>query len=138
MIRAGDILFGKIGTIGIPRYVPVSDRIALSANAILVKPRAVPEYVMALMESRLFVRQIDDQIHTTSQPAFGIQKIRRLLVPRGPAGKRGGGICCGGYALRPPPPQQERGARPGQTPPPQVRPHGGPPHRPRARDATAG
>src|SRR5262245_48409515 len=47
----GDIIFGKIGTIGSPKFLPVTPfRYALSANIILIKSRIEPYFVMAWLK----------------------------------------------------------------------------------------
>lgn len=80
-IEAGDIIFGKIGTIGFPQLLPQGIRYALNANTVIIKPKHCPSYVLWLLRSSLIEKQIQVQIHSTSQPAFGIQRIRAMLVP---------------------------------------------------------
>ncbi|PYS77742.1 MAG: hypothetical protein DMF66_08795 [Acidobacteria bacterium] len=80
-IEQGDILFGKIGTIGQPQFLPQPANYALNANTILIKPIGSPTYVLELLRSQLIERQIAVQIHSTTQPAFGIQRVRSMLVP---------------------------------------------------------
>jgi type I restriction enzyme S subunit len=41
-IEAGDIIFGKIGTIGFPQFLPQGIRYALNANTVLIKPKENP------------------------------------------------------------------------------------------------
>lgn len=79
-VEEGDFIFGKIGTIGFPKRLPLLPTYALSANVILVKPFETPSFVYWLMTSTSIARQVDKEIHATSQPAFGIQKIRNLDV----------------------------------------------------------
>lgn len=79
-LESGDIIFGKIGTIGLPRRLPTGTPYALSANAVLIKP-INPSFMQLVLDSGLVDRQVQQQIHSTSQPAFGIQKIRALQVP---------------------------------------------------------
>ena len=81
-IEPGDIIFGKIGTIGLPKFLPQADyRYALNANTILIKPRLCPSFVLWLLQSNLVEKQIQVETHSTSQPAFGILRIRAMLVP---------------------------------------------------------
>ncbi|MCU8019896.1 restriction endonuclease subunit S [Shewanella sp. SM72] len=81
-IDKGDIVFGKIGTIGVPKFVPeVSFRFALSANVILLKPKIEPNFLMAFFYSDLFNRVLKSELHSTSQAAFGINKMRFIKVP---------------------------------------------------------
>ena len=80
-IEPGDIIFGKIGTIGLPRFLPQGLEYALNANTVLIKPKTCPSYVMSLLNSKIVEQQIQLQTHSTSQPAFGIQRIRAMLAP---------------------------------------------------------
>lgn len=81
-ICLGDIVFGKIGTIGSPKFLPITPfRYALSANIILIKPKIAPYFVMAWLRSNLVRKNINQELHSTSQAAFGINKMRSLLIP---------------------------------------------------------
>jgi type I restriction enzyme, S subunit len=80
-IAEGAFIFGKIGTIGFPRRIPHQRKYALSANVILINPIETPSFVYWWMESPIAKRLVDLQLHTTSQPAFGIQKMRTFSVP---------------------------------------------------------
>lgn len=79
-IQPGDIMFGKIGTIGLPRIL-TEGSYALNANTVLIKPFDPFSFVFWLLNSRQVEAAIVTDIHSTSQPAFGIQKIRALAVP---------------------------------------------------------
>lgn len=82
IINDGDILFGKIGTIGAPRLLPkTQEPYALNANTILIKPKENNTFVFWLLNSSHAVKAIDDQINKTSQPAFGILKARAMQIP---------------------------------------------------------
>jgi type I restriction enzyme, S subunit len=84
-ISHGDIIFGKIGTIGAPKFLPVTPfRYALSANVILIKPKFEPHFLMSWLKSSLVQKQINQDLHSTSQPAFGILKMRNLLIASPP------------------------------------------------------
>ena len=77
----GDIIFGKIGTIGFPKFLPITSfRYALSANVILIKPKIAPHFLMSWLKSSWVQKQIDQELHSTSQAAFGILKMRDLLI----------------------------------------------------------
>jgi len=80
-ISEGDFVFGKIGTIGLPKRIPTSPNYALSANIILIHPRETPSFVYWWIESPIAKALVDLELHTTSQPAFGIQKMRSFPVP---------------------------------------------------------
>lgn len=81
-ISSGDIIFGKIGTIGEPKFLPQTPfRYALSANIILIKPKIEPHFVMAWLKSSIAHKLINQELHSTSQAAFGINKLRCLPIP---------------------------------------------------------
>ena len=81
-IDKGDIIFGKIGTIGKPKRLSIDESVyALSANVILVKPHECPDFIFLILNSDCVKKQVDLDVHSTSQPAFGMQKINRLLIP---------------------------------------------------------
>lgn len=81
-IRRGDIIFGKIGTIGSPKFLPAATfRFGLSANVLLIQPAIEPYFVMSWLRSRTCQRAITGELHSTSQAAFGINKMRRVLIP---------------------------------------------------------
>jgi type I restriction enzyme S subunit len=80
-VEEGDILFGKIGTIGQPKVFPqIKIPFALNANTILIKPKEKNSFVYWLLNSAAVLKSIEDQTNQTSQPAFGILKIRALQV----------------------------------------------------------
>ncbi|MFM2482833.1 restriction endonuclease subunit S [Celerinatantimonas sp. YJH-8] len=85
-LQKGDIVFGKIGTIGVPKFVPqVPFRFALSANVILLQPKNVePIYLMAFFYSELFQKTLKSELHSTSQAAFGMNKMRLIKLPLPP------------------------------------------------------
>lgn len=83
----GDFIIGKIGTIGKPFFVPVEQTYTLSANTVLIKPikrKVDPQYLYAVFQSEYMDRIIDAEKKSTSQPAFGIQKVRRIEIPMPP------------------------------------------------------
>lgn len=81
-IRPGDIIFGKIGTIGSPKFLPAAPfRFGLSANVLLIQPTIEPYFVMSWLRSNTCQRTITGELHSTSQAAFGINKMRRVLIP---------------------------------------------------------
>ena len=81
-VSNGDFIFGKIGTIGQPKLLPdfQEQPYAISANVILIKPHQCPLYVYYAMISEYMQKQIEMSINTTSQPAFGMTKIRELYI----------------------------------------------------------
>lgn len=80
-VEDGDIIFGKIGTIGEPKRLFNFKGATLSANIILIKPKETSAFVFWYLKSHSIASQIKNSIHTTSQPAFGIEKIRTLIIP---------------------------------------------------------
>lgn len=81
-VDSGDIIFGKIGTIGKPKVLPLFSKhpFTLSANIILIKPHECPDFVYWSLISSYVEDQVNLAIHSTSQPAFGMQKIRDLDI----------------------------------------------------------
>ena len=82
-LHDGDFVIGKIGTIGNPVFVPVSDDYTLSANVILVQPNSElvsPYFLKFSFESDYIERQFIEAKNSTSQAAFGIQKVRMINV----------------------------------------------------------
>lgn len=83
----GDFIIGKIGTIGKPFMVPAKQSYTLSANTVLIKPtkeKIAPEFLFAVFQSEYMDRIIDAEKKSTSQPAFGIQKVRKIAIPLPP------------------------------------------------------
>ena len=81
-IGNGDFVFGKIGTIGLPKLLTSTVNYALSANVILLKPKEESTFVYWWMVSPIVENLVALEIHSTSQPAFGIQKMRTLAIPK--------------------------------------------------------
>lgn len=86
-LSEGDFIIGKIGTIGKPFFIPAKQNYTLSANTVLIKPikdKVVPQFLFAIFQSEYMGRIIDAEKKSTSQPAFGIQKVRRIEIPMPP------------------------------------------------------
>ena len=86
-LNDGDFIIGKIGTIGKPFFIPAERTYTLSANTVLIKPikgKVVPQYLYAVFQSEYMDCIIDTEKKSTSQPAFGIQKVRRIEIPLPP------------------------------------------------------
>lgn len=82
-IHDGDFVIGKIGTIGNPVFVPVRADYTLSANVILIQPNSKlvsPYFLKYSFESDFVERQFAEAKNSTSQAAFGIQKVRSVEV----------------------------------------------------------
>jgi type I restriction enzyme, S subunit len=78
--RDGDIIFGKIGTIGKPKSLKEGEY-ALSANVVLIQPNIASSYLRHCLDSIIFLKQVSDITNTTSQPALGIEKVRQIKIP---------------------------------------------------------
>ena len=86
-LNDGDFIIGKIGTIGKPFFLPTDCDYTLSANTVLIKPqkdKINPRFLFAIFESEYMDRIIDAEKKSTSQPAFGIQKVRSIEIPLPP------------------------------------------------------
>ena len=82
-LHDGDFIIGKIGTVGNPIFVPQRRDYALSANVVLVQPNKSvvrPYFLKYSFESEFVKRQFDEAKNSTSQAAFGIQKVRLIRV----------------------------------------------------------
>lgn len=83
----GDFIIGKIGTIGKPFFIPAEQTYTLSANTVLIKPikgKILPQFLFSIFQSEYMNRIIDAEKKSTSQPAFGIQKVRKIEIPLPP------------------------------------------------------
>ncbi len=82
-INDGDMIIGKIGTIGNPVFVPVRDDYTLSANVVLIQPRinkVSPYFLKFSLMSSFADQQFEEAKNSTSQAAFGIQKVRNIRI----------------------------------------------------------
>lgn len=79
-IDEGDVIYGKIGTIGQPKMLPFGGY-AVSANVILFKPKIDKLYFYYAISDKAFEKQISNITNTTSQPALGIEKVRCVYFP---------------------------------------------------------
>lgn len=83
IIERGDFVMGKIGTIGKPFLLPLPQKYVLSANVILIKPKAnkiLPSFLFWQFSSDYVTKQLLAKSSATSQPAFGIKKARVLKI----------------------------------------------------------
>lgn len=82
-IKDGDFIIGKIGTVGKPFEIPSVQNYVLSANVVLIQAMeeiVKSKYLFYLFQSSKIERQFKDGIKATTQPAFGIQKVRKLKI----------------------------------------------------------
>ncbi len=80
----GDFILGKIGTIGKPFKIPSQRFYTLSANIVLVRPIAdivEPSFIFSLSSSPIVEMQFEAGSNATTQAAFGIKKVRLLMLP---------------------------------------------------------
>ncbi|MBQ9527207.1 MAG: restriction endonuclease subunit S, partial [Fretibacterium sp.] len=80
---------GKIGTIGNPVFVPARDDYTLSANVVLIQPKKSmisPYFLRYSFMSSYVVKQFEESKNSTSQAAFGIQKVRDIKIIDAPIG----------------------------------------------------
>jgi type I restriction enzyme S subunit len=83
-LKDGDFIFGKIGTIGKPIIIPTVQEYTLSANVILIQPKieiAHPKFIFFYMGSTVLMKLIMADTKSTSQPAYGIKKMREQIIP---------------------------------------------------------
>jgi len=79
-LRDGDIIFGKIGTIGEPKRLKAWSSVTISANVILIQPYDTSDFIFWVLNSEYINNQVKNTIHSTSQPAFGMEKVRALTI----------------------------------------------------------
>jgi type I restriction enzyme S subunit len=82
-VEPGAFIFGKIGTLGSPTRIPHERFFAISANVVLLTSKVSSDanFTFWIYHSQWIERQISDATNTTSQPALGIQKIRKFILP---------------------------------------------------------
>lgn len=79
VLKKGDFIFGKIGTLGKATSLPIGVDYTLSANVILIQPLidiVLPQYLQYFLSSPDTMDEIARQSNSTSQSAFGIKKMR--------------------------------------------------------------
>ena len=80
-LEIGDFVIGKIGTIGKPVRIVLPQDYCLSANIVLIQPRKISTtYLYYFFQSSLIEKAFTAGMKATSQPAFGIQKVRELRI----------------------------------------------------------
>jgi type I restriction enzyme S subunit len=80
-LQSGDFVIGKIGTIGKPVRVVLPQNYSLSANIVLIQPRKVnPTYLYYFFQSNQIEKAFKAGSNSTTQAAFGIQKVRELQI----------------------------------------------------------
>lgn len=81
-LKAGDFVIGKIGTIGKPIRIVLPQNYTLSANVVLIQPKAISaKYLYYYFQSEQVEHEFKKGQKATAQAAFGIQKVRLLEIP---------------------------------------------------------
>lgn len=82
-IHPGAFIFGKIGTLGQPTRIPHERFFAVSANVVLLTTNIKndADFAFWIYSSPFIDSQALDSTNTTSQPALGIQRIRKFNIP---------------------------------------------------------
>jgi type I restriction enzyme S subunit len=85
-LNVGDFIIGKIGTIGKPVRIVLPQTYTLSANVVLIQPEGISSsFMYHLFKSNIIEKAFKAGSNSTTQPAFGIKKIRLLKIPLPPA-----------------------------------------------------
>ncbi|TAE86093.1 MAG: hypothetical protein EAY81_06000 [Bacteroidetes bacterium] len=80
-LQLGDFVIGKIGTIGKPVRIVLPQNYSLSANIVLIQPRKInPTYLYYFFQSNQIEKAFKAGTNSTTQAAFGIQKVRELVI----------------------------------------------------------
>lgn len=80
-LEIGDFVIGKIGTIGKPVRIVLPQDYTLSANIVLIQPKKVnATYLYYFFQSSLIEKAFTAGTNSTTQAAFGIQKVRELRI----------------------------------------------------------
>jgi type I restriction enzyme, S subunit len=79
----GDIVFCKVGTLGLPRRIQPAPQMALSATLVLIKPQAKvdSQFLFYALDSDSIRSQCDLESTGSTRQALGIQQIRRFDIP---------------------------------------------------------
>lgn len=82
-IENGDIVFGKVGTLGNPKFIKTHTRIALSATLVLIKSKSniSNRYLRFVLDSNIIDKQMQYLAQGSTRPALGIQQIRKFDIP---------------------------------------------------------
>ena len=76
-VEEGDIIFGKIGTIGKPKMLPIlNEDYAISANVIVIKPKENALYLYYTLKSEYVDKEVDLwEINRTGFESVLVQKL---------------------------------------------------------------
>ena len=81
-IEKGDMVFGKVGTLGSPRFIEYSSRYALSATMVLIKSfdNINNRYLYYYLQSDALESEVSRLRTGTTRPTIGIKNIRIINV----------------------------------------------------------
>lgn len=81
-IANDDIVFCKVGTLGLPRKIYPHGRFALSATLVLIKvsTRMSAQFAVYALESKTTLAQTDLQASGSTRKALGIRDIRKFKI----------------------------------------------------------
>ena len=81
-LNENDIIFCKVGTLGIPRFIKPNGRMALSATLVLIKPspEVNPAFLLYSLDSRALYGQIEYFSSGSTRAALGIEQIRSFSI----------------------------------------------------------
>lgn len=86
-LKEGDFVFGKIGTLGQPFFLPQPFDYCLSANLILIQPNLEivnPKFLSMYLDSPILKEIMGHQKTNSTHGVFGIKKARLLVIPLPP------------------------------------------------------
>jgi type I restriction enzyme, S subunit len=79
----GDIVFCKVGTLGLPKRIQPVPQMALSATLVLIKPKPTvdSQFLYYALDSNPVINQCQLEATGSTRQALGIQQIRRFDIP---------------------------------------------------------
>lgn len=82
-IELGNIVFCKVGTLGLPRKIIPHGRCALSATLVLIKAKKIisSQFLLYVLDSDCVVSQTNFLATGSTRAALGIQQIRKFQIP---------------------------------------------------------
>ncbi|HAV4458148.1 TPA: restriction endonuclease subunit S [Acinetobacter baumannii] len=84
-IEPHNIIFCKVGTLGLPRKIIPHGRCALSATLVLIKARKIEsQFLLYALDSDCIISQTNFVATGSTRAALGIQQIRKFRIPLPP------------------------------------------------------
>lgn len=86
--KKNDVLFSRIGTIGVARLVRDERKFGISYSLCIVRPseKIAPEYLETLMNSEVVRSQATVRTQSIAVPDLGLKQIENFLIPLPPIG----------------------------------------------------